>query len=184
MIRDSRSGFTLAELLISLAILGVIATFTIPKILQAQQTSQKTALSKEAASIISGAFQQYQFNNGITSSTKISDLTQYMNYVSVDTTSTVDEGGGFTVSCTAFQCLKLHNGGTLIYKGAESFSGTNTTNGVWFAFDPDGTANSSLGVSFVITYNGRITSCDKITTSIVSSIYTYTTGASTSWFQW
>ncbi|MCE3236975.1 MAG: hypothetical protein K0Q50_3167, partial [Vampirovibrio sp.] len=29
----SVSGFTLAELLISLAILGVIATFTIPKIL-------------------------------------------------------------------------------------------------------------------------------------------------------
>lgn len=33
-------GFTLAELLIALGILGVIATFTIPKILSAQQDSK------------------------------------------------------------------------------------------------------------------------------------------------
>ena len=41
------SGFTLAELLISLAILGVIATFTIPKVLYSQQDSQKKAVFKE-----------------------------------------------------------------------------------------------------------------------------------------
>lgn len=43
----SQPGFTLAELLIALAILGVIATFTIPKILQAQQNQEKHAIYKE-----------------------------------------------------------------------------------------------------------------------------------------
>lgn len=46
----SAQGFTLAELLIALAILGVIATFTIPKILTTQQNSKYNAMAKEVAS--------------------------------------------------------------------------------------------------------------------------------------
>lgn len=42
-----KAGFTLAELLISLAILGVIATFTIPKVLNAQQDSKRKAVLRE-----------------------------------------------------------------------------------------------------------------------------------------
>ena len=34
-------GFTLSELLISLSILGIIAVFTIPKVLQVQQAGTK-----------------------------------------------------------------------------------------------------------------------------------------------
>lgn len=51
--RKSYSGFTLAELLIALAILGMIATFTIPKILTAQQDSKKYAVFKETISLVS-----------------------------------------------------------------------------------------------------------------------------------
>ena len=40
-------GFTLAELLIALTILGVIATFTIPKILHSQDNAQRAAVFKE-----------------------------------------------------------------------------------------------------------------------------------------
>lgn len=42
-------GFTLAELLIALAILGVIAAFSIPKVLSAQQNQTYNAIAKEAA---------------------------------------------------------------------------------------------------------------------------------------
>ena len=41
------SGFTLSELLIALAILGLIATFTIPKVLQSTGNQSKEALLKE-----------------------------------------------------------------------------------------------------------------------------------------
>ncbi len=41
------TGFTLAELLISLLILAEIATFTIPKVLSSQQAGQKKAIFKE-----------------------------------------------------------------------------------------------------------------------------------------
>ncbi|MBL8031855.1 MAG: prepilin-type N-terminal cleavage/methylation domain-containing protein [Candidatus Doudnabacteria bacterium] len=45
-------GFTLAELLIALVILGVIATFTIPKVLYANQNTKYNAIAKEAMGTI------------------------------------------------------------------------------------------------------------------------------------
>lgn len=47
MLHNRQHAFTLAELLIALGILGVIATFTIPKILTAQQDAKKWAIFKE-----------------------------------------------------------------------------------------------------------------------------------------
>lgn len=44
---SSYRAFTLAELLIALVILGVIATFTIPKVLTAQQNAQRAAVFRE-----------------------------------------------------------------------------------------------------------------------------------------
>lgn len=46
-VRRAFSGFTLADLVIALAILGLIATFTIPKIMVVQQAQQKKAIFKE-----------------------------------------------------------------------------------------------------------------------------------------
>ena len=46
-------GFTLVELLIALAILGTIATFTIPKVLQTQQDGKFKSIGKEAAGFVS-----------------------------------------------------------------------------------------------------------------------------------
>lgn len=40
-------GFTLAELLIALVILGLIATFSIPKVLQSNEDTKKNAIFKE-----------------------------------------------------------------------------------------------------------------------------------------
>lgn len=51
---QKRLGFTLAELLIALLILGVIATFSIPKVLYASQNGKKIAILKE---VISAAHQ-------------------------------------------------------------------------------------------------------------------------------
>ena len=48
-------GFTLAELLIALAILGVIATFTIPKVLNSQQSSERISIFKETIAAINQA---------------------------------------------------------------------------------------------------------------------------------
>lgn len=147
-----KKGFTLAELLIALAILGVIATFTIPKILSTTSNGQNTAIAKEAASMVSGAFSAYTLNNGIASTVTGGALTSYMNYVSVDSSSTI---GSLTCTATAV-CLKLHNGGVLQYSTSMNFNGTAAANGIYFNLDPDG-AGTATQATFIQFANGRLT---------------------------
>jgi prepilin-type N-terminal cleavage/methylation domain-containing protein len=52
-LRKQSIGFTLAELLIALAILGEIATFTLPKIISAQQNAKQLAVIKETVATLS-----------------------------------------------------------------------------------------------------------------------------------
>lgn len=156
--RAAKSGFTLAELLISLAILGVIAAFTIPKILTATSNGQNTSIAKEAAAMVAGSFSNYQLNNGIASGVTGGALTQYMNYVKTDTTTTYTGSGGTALdACTAtLPCLVLHNGGILQYDTAQTFGGTASPSSVVFNVDPDG--NGTQGrISFVVFANGRVT---------------------------
>jgi prepilin-type N-terminal cleavage/methylation domain-containing protein len=154
LFKGKSSGFTLAELLISLAILGVIATFTIPKVLNSSTSSQNTAIAKEAASMISGAFSAYTLNNTLATTTTPGVLQQYMNYVSTDTSTTYSTG---MVACSAsIICLKLHSGAVLQYQVANTFGGTTTTDSIRFNLDPDG-AGSQTAATFVQFYNGRLT---------------------------
>lgn len=161
MYSKRQTGFTMAELLIALAILGMIATFTIPKIVTAQQTQQFNAIVKEGASAVSAALQQHRQAGLLTTNSSMDDLSQYMNYVAVDTSSTMDTYQTQTTrSCASWSCLRLHNGAIM------RFDGTNfgTTSGnIWFEIDPDGkvtdgtTNGPGKATQFVLYYNGRIT---------------------------
>jgi Tfp pilus assembly protein FimT len=58
-------GFTLAELFIALGILGMIATFTIPKVLQTQQGNQYRSAAKETAAMVSEAYAAYSLTHQV-----------------------------------------------------------------------------------------------------------------------
>lgn len=159
-------GFTLAELLIALSILGMIATFTIPKILQAQQLSTYNAIAKETMGMIAGAYQKAQVAGITSSSMKAGDLTPYMNYVATDTSTTVDDWQtGTTWGCNATQrCLKLHNGARLVYDTADfayRSGSTSKDNALLFQLDPDGTYSGTTNgpgkaLAIVLYYDGGI----------------------------
>lgn len=140
MAKSRLFGFTLAELLIALAILGVIATFSIPKILRVQEEQRYRAMGKEVAAMLSQSIDLHKLNVGITSATTTSALTPYMNYIAVDTSSLVNwhYGWNTTRDCSSVGCLRLHNGAILHYDATLNFGGTATTNAVYFWFDPDG----------------------------------------------
>lgn len=74
-------GFTLAELLIALAILGVIATFAIPKILQAQADQHKKAVIKEIYSALSDGFYQGYSSGEMTETNVETYMTARLNYI-------------------------------------------------------------------------------------------------------
>jgi prepilin-type N-terminal cleavage/methylation domain-containing protein len=171
------TAFTLAELLIALGILGMIATFTIPKVLQAQQNSKFNATAKEAASMIAGAFSAYQSGSSIAGSTGPKDLTPFMNYVAVvnDGSLVIDDyPTKNSFACSGhFVCLVLHNGAILEYGDNMTFGGTASTNAIFFYLDPDGkysNSTSTPGKSLVLFMypNGRITSY----AGILSNTYT------------
>ena len=133
------TGFTLAELLIALAILGVIATFTIPKILSNQQNSQHVASAKEVAATLSEAFQMALRDGAVTGNSRGTVLIPYINYVAYDTVAGFDGIPGYTgTNCSpALPCLRLHNGGLLRFEG-HNFGGTSNLNAVQVSFDPKG----------------------------------------------
>ena len=194
------SGFTLTELLIALGILGVIATFTIPKILSAQSSAQDIAATKEAAAMVAGALQAYQARGSVTTSTGMKDLTPYMNYVKVDTRTTIDAAQGLTtVTCggssgsVQFRCLELHSGAKLLYTVGETFGGTANTNAIYFYVDPDGrSTGTNKSPVFFIYANGRLTTWGNILNNTqvmytVDSTYdTYSANPARdpSWFRW
>lgn len=187
-------GFTLAELLISLAILGVIATFTIPKILSAQQNGSYRSTAKESIGAIAAAFTIYKLNNSITASTTGGVLTQYFNYLKMDTSgSTIDDIPGYsTLPCDASApCLKMANG-SVVQVSPYSFDGTSTTNAIRFKIDPDGivtdgtTNGPGKSLSIRIYTNGLITSEDNMLPNTCDSAGCWgpSPGQDPSWFSW
>ncbi len=188
-------GFTLAELLISLAILGVIATFTIPKILQAQQNQKFNAVAKEALSAIGGAYSLYKINNQVGAGTSMGDLTQYLNYTQVDTSSLVDHVPTLTSrDCSAgpYICYRLASGAILwTDTSSDAFAGTATTDAIEFFIDPDGVYSGSASgagksAQLYLYYTGRIASRAYIDTGTRLEGSTKNPDATLepSWFSW
>ncbi len=159
----SHSGFTLAELLICLAIIAEIATFTIPKILTAQQNGKFNALAKEAMGSISQAFQLYTTQNAITASTYPEEfLSPYLGYVSIDTTGSIDNSpgaSGATLTCNSAnsKCYRLA-GGSILRATSCAFGGTTSQYAARVTFDPDGVVTSTQdSLVFYVYATGRIT---------------------------
>ena len=148
------SAFTLAELLIALLILGVIATFTIPKVLNSQAETKRNAVAKETYATVFAVGKQLKDESKWSSSTTFADFTPYLNYVAVITTisTTVDYvyscPSTGTLTCSGgFPCLRLHNGALVRY----SASATVASGTAFLVVDADGVSQSgnadSLGLS-------------------------------------
>jgi prepilin-type N-terminal cleavage/methylation domain-containing protein len=61
----NKNGFTLAEVLITLAIIGVVAALTIPSVVKNYQKTQTTAKLRKAWSAINQAYNMSQAQNGM-----------------------------------------------------------------------------------------------------------------------
>ena len=136
-------GFSLVEVLITLAIMGLLMVFTIPPLFQtpaSNSSSKYTAIVRDIAFVVINAYERYKLVNGtVATSTTMGAFTSYMNYVGTDSSTTIDNVNTLTtLACGSYTCLKLHSGAKLLYDGTMSFSGTNTTNALRFYVDPDG----------------------------------------------
>ncbi len=60
-----KKGFTLAEVLITLAIIGVVAALTIPTVVRNYQKQQTVVKLKKVYSVLNQAFNNSQAENGM-----------------------------------------------------------------------------------------------------------------------
>jgi prepilin-type N-terminal cleavage/methylation domain-containing protein len=136
---SKQAAFTLAEVLIVMAILGIVATFTVPKVLYSSNNATWNAKAKEAAAAISEAYTLLRMEKGVSASTKATDILAYINSVG-PYTGTINAEPSFTsMSCTGeHTCIQLHNGAVILVNNTNTFNGTTPNHAVWFYVDPDG----------------------------------------------
>ena len=198
--RQAATGFTLSELLIALAILGLIAAFTIPKVLQSTSSTAINAIAKEAASSISQAYDGVRADQNGLGATSITadDIIAKINYVETITTGTIGDGTTNSTCAATEPCYKLHNGAVMQIETAnDDFTdGTAGETGVHvFYLDPDGQAGTNGYVAFILGFDGRMMSGDEVTGSPVAPFTNYDTNATTgsnglaavanpTWFSW
>lgn len=59
-----KKGFTLAEVLITLGIIGVVAAMTLPSLIQKYRERQCVTALKKAVSVLDNAYRLFLFENG------------------------------------------------------------------------------------------------------------------------
>ena len=138
-------GFTLAEVLITLGIIGVVAAMTMPTLINSTQGAQYKAAFKKALSALSQAvtlnvaLDEVDFGDITDSYTMEKILSQRMNVVRTETTQVAD----YTIGNTANDVTNGQGNTTLFMN-----------DGIMFQFDPD------IGKS----QNGADGACTKDTT--------------------
>jgi prepilin-type N-terminal cleavage/methylation domain-containing protein len=160
---SKQTAFTLAEVLIVMAILGVVATFTVPKVLYSSNQASWNAKAKEAAAAISEAYTLYRMEKGVSASTKGADILAYINSVGPYTGEINGSPGQTSLPCTGdFNCIQLHNGAVILVQNASTFGGTTPNHGEHFYIDPDGkftdgaTTQENGSVIFFLYANGGL----------------------------
>jgi len=163
---NAKKGFTLSELLVSLAVLGLIAAFAVPKVLTSVGDSSFLANTKECLSVITAAYDAVKADNvtsfdptlitlstaAATASTPYSMINK-INYVAAGdyTPSAVGVADVFTASASPANttaAIRLGTGAVISFNSTDTFASVALPNvsRMKFLIDPDGVG---VGKSFV-----------------------------------
>lgn len=156
------NGFTLAELLIALALLGIIAAFTIPKVIQASGAEETQAKLKEVVSTMEQAWynQKMQNQQGV-GNTLFASILPSLNVVESNAGSVSAVNAPYNGMAPAHPCTTAGmnaDQGWIQFQNGVVISGLTTTqaNGMLTAMPPVGSLANSTYVLCVDT-NGRNT---------------------------
>lgn len=145
--KDSKSlGFTLAEVLVTMAVLGIIASMTIPSLMKSYQKQQWIAGYKQTFSIINQATRMIMADNGGTLLGAWEGNEEMMNayipYLKIVKQCGPHPPAAEYGDCFADSYTKLDGSSSTIY-GSRSVI---LSNGTSLAFDDEG-GTSAIGIS-------------------------------------
>lgn len=134
-INKYKKGFSLAEVLLTLAIVGVVAALTVPSLMVDSQTAQLRAVWKKAFSVINQASLEVIDDNGgnifglISNDTQARDLFKSV----ISTTKVCDAGQAYGNCWSVIDSLKQKNGAPVdnTWYNAPSFV---SADGMYFNF--------------------------------------------------
>ena len=111
--QTSRKGFTLVEIMIVVAIIGLLAAIAIPNFVKARTTAQKNSCINNLRQI-DGAKEQWALENKKTEGAACAD-TDVAPYLKGSAMPSEPAGGSYTVNVigTAPACSQASNGHTL-----------------------------------------------------------------------
>lgn len=109
-----QAGFTLAELLITLGILGVVATFTIPKVLSSQANSRRIAVFKETISAFSDAYYMGWMQGQVSESNVATYLRSHINAIKVCSNASAEQCWTHTAAIAGY----INSTGFIMANGA------------------------------------------------------------------
>ena len=138
MNKKNRKGFTLAEVLVTLVVLGIVAAIVIPTVIQnTQQAEYKSAL-KENNAVLSGALLRLTTNNSGSLAGTFTGATDFKNKLSAYLNVAKDCNGSGLGSCWASSTSYMNHAGYI--STDQSFNAWNEptillSNGVSVHFD-------------------------------------------------
>ena len=106
-----KSGFTLVEIMIVVAIIGLLAAIAIPNFVKARTTAQKNACIANLKQI-DGANQQWALENKKTDSDTV-DSSGSVKYLKGGNAPTCPAGGSYTIAVTVSNAPTCNLAGTL-----------------------------------------------------------------------
>lgn len=160
---NAKKGFTLSELLVSLAVLGLIAAFAVPKVLTSVGDSSFLANAKECLSVITAAYDSVKADNvtafdpirvslatnAVTASNAPYALISKINYAAIGTytaganASTIDTfvaNAGATQAAATVSSVRLGTGAIITFNTGDTFvtAAAPFISRMVFNIDPDG----------------------------------------------
>jgi prepilin-type N-terminal cleavage/methylation domain-containing protein len=114
---QKKSGFTLVEIMIVVAIIGLLAAIAIPNFVKARTTSQKNACINNLRQL-DGAVQQFALENkkAATDTVQLTDCTPYLK------NSVVCPAGGTSIT-TSYSVTDCQTAPTCISTGGKAVNG-------------------------------------------------------------
>jgi prepilin-type N-terminal cleavage/methylation domain-containing protein len=170
---NAKKGFTLSELLVSLAVLGLIAAFAVPKVLTSVGNSTLIANAKEAISTVSGAYEALKadFNGMLPTTMGLNMQTGIPSKMSFNqrgdyipgAIGAPDQFNIVAAPAAATNAVRFANNAVIAFNPADTFFTTtprtaaipNAQGRVAFEVDPDG-VGPNKGFSVILGYDGRV----------------------------